>query len=152
MKPSLITERLSELGSACVTIDSGQIYLKGFLSEDRLHDYYDNDIDCFFCEGIYPLAEIRPHFMPDDALLLIRDAGSEQKSKFVVDERKRIEYQSTEFKSKSKRLCKFRRDVYSGHLNYVDGEVNLLYETPEDLDRQLTAHYGPYRFLPFEKV
>lgn len=147
MSKSLISERLSELGSAYVTIENERILLKGFLSEERLHSYYDDGINCFYCDGIYPVAEINPHFMPDDALLVILENGIERKSKYVVDKKMHIEYKSPEYKSKSKRLCKFRRDVYSGQLNYVDDKYNLRYESVELLEITLLELYGKHRFL-----
>ena len=50
----LLQERIEELESGILNIKNNQVEVIGFLSPERLNDYYEKGIQCFYSKEFYP--------------------------------------------------------------------------------------------------
>lgn len=113
----MLQERISNLGSGILQIKDNKIYVIGFMSPERLDDYYNRNIDCHFSQGIYPYTELNWGTVQDNALFLILDENNTVIKKYqflVIKEGSiKVKYKNennlTSVKTKSYKIrkCKF---------------------------------------------
>lgn len=126
---SLAEERIYSVGSADVIIEKEKMIIRGFLSEERYHDYFDQGINCIYSFGVYDKTELLPQFIQDGCLLVIREGDQMQRYKFVRLREYMIRSGLPGNKTITDRICWIRQEVYSGIFNYVDSNNNFLFGT-----------------------
>ena len=142
----MLQERITELGSGILQYKEDKVHLIGFMSPERLEDYYNKNIDCHFSNGIYDKRELNWGKIQDGALFIILNDKDEVicKHQFEVLEKNTIKYKDATNNNRSKtyyiRKCKYT-DVYNfitrGTM-VIDGkktsiEDNRLFGTFEEL-------------------
>ena len=142
----MLQERITELGSGIIQYKEDKVHLIGFMSPERLEDYYNKNIDCHFSNGIYDKRELNWGKIQDGALFIILNDKDEVicKHQFEVLEKNTIKYKDATNNNRSKtyyiRKCKYT-DVYNfitRETMVIDGkktsiEDNRLFGTFEEL-------------------
>ncbi|WP_099336445.1 hypothetical protein [Clostridium cadaveris] len=142
-----LQERLEELDSAILdfTKDKNKVNVTGFLFPERLIEYYEKGIQCFFSQGLYDHKDIKIQHVKDNGLFyILKPDDVIEKYQFLVikkdvvkhkfrDENGTLRYVSRIFKI---RKCKFT-ELY----NYIDSETNLLFNSLEELSTFFEKKY-----------
>lgn len=125
----MLQERIEELNSSIIDIYEDKIKLTGFLSAERLLDYYDKGSDCRFSVELYPKEEFDIAYVKDNALVLIMENGKEiHRYKFVPVIKDTINYKDNNNNNRS-RVFTIRHCSFSGKYNYKDIEKSLLFDS-----------------------
>ena len=144
----MLQERISELGSGILKYRGNKVKLIGFMSTERLEDYYNKKIDCHFSEGIYDNRELNWGKIKDNALFIILNDKNQviAKHQFEVLDKNIIEYKDDKNNNRSKTYY-IRKCRYTGIYNFIarerlviDGkatsfEDNRLFNTLEELKK-----------------
>ena len=129
----LLQERIEELNSVIIDIYENKIKLTGFLSEERLLDFYERGSDCRFSIGLYPKEDFDIAYTKDNSLIIIMDQGNEiQRYKFVPIKKYTINYKDIDNKNKS-RVITIRQCYYTKKYNYRDTEKSILFDSETEL-------------------
>lgn len=129
----LLQERIEELNSVIIDIFDNKIELTGFLSDERLLDYYEKGSDCRFSIGLYPKEEFDIAYAKDNAIVIIREYGKEvSRYKFVSIKKDTVNYKDNDGKNKS-RVYSIRQCYYTGKYNYKDNEKSILFDDETSL-------------------
>lgn len=133
----LLQERIEELESGILTINSPEVELIGFTCPERLEDYYNDNIQCYFSKGIYGYEELDFLRIQDNALFLVndKDKGVSYKYHFELILKDTIKYKDY-VDGKKKQLSRvylIRKCKYTNKYNYKDMDKSLLFDTKEDL-------------------
>lgn len=140
----LLQESIQELGSGIIDILDNKIRLTGFMSSERLVDYYLYDHDCRFSVGVYPKEKFDIAYIRDNALFIILENGVEiTRYQFIpIDKYKKydLKYKDIDNKPKSK-VITIRRCSYTSKYNYVDTLESIIFDTMEELMTYLKKEY-----------
>ncbi len=138
----LLQERIQELNSGIINIVNDKIHLTGFMSSERLLDYYNEGYDCRFSIGIYPKENFDIAYIKDNGLFIILKDGQEvnrYEFKQIVNET--VKYKDDNNKLRSKvytiRYCK-----YSNKYNYKDSDKSILFDNKKELLAYFFKEYG----------
>lgn len=151
----MLQERIAELGSGILQYKENKVHLIGFMSSERLDDYYNKNIDCHFSNGIYEEQELNWGKIQDGALFIILNDNNELicKYQFEVLNKNTIKYKDKENNNRSKTYC-IRKCKYTGFYNFiaretivVDGkktssEDNRLFDTIVELKEFFNETFG----------
>lgn len=129
----ILQEHIEELGSGILTIENSKVNLVGFTCAERLMDYYDKYIQCFFSHGIYDIEPLDFSKTQDNALFIIndKDKNTNYKYQFKLLKKDKIDYKvdgKPVVRTYKVRLCN-----YTNKYNYKDMDYNLLFDTKDDL-------------------
>lgn len=140
-----LQERIEELESGILSINKTNVEVIGFLSPERLNDYYEKGIQCFFSQGKYNYEEIKFQFIKDNALFIMKKPNNEIiKYQFIVLKKDLVKYKTTNENNKKKILSKtykIRKCKFTNLYNYVDSEVNLLFNNLNELEQYFEENY-----------
>jgi len=137
-----LQERIEELGSAIIKPYDNKIEVIGFMSEERLLDFYDKDINCIFSKGIYPIEDFDLAYIKDKALFIVIENGIELfKYNFEVIKNDILKYKDVENIQRVK-VYKIRHCKYSNTYNYRDTEQSLIFDTEDELREYLISEYN----------
>lgn len=138
----MINERLSELGGAILKIQGDKYHVTGFMYPERLDDYLDKNINCFYSQGIYPLAEIDYSILQDNATVIVIDEnGNEEKTCFEVLKKDSVKYK-TEDKRQLTKVYWIRKCKYSGVYNLKFTDESILFNTLEELQDEFIKRFN----------
>jgi DNA polymerase III subunit epsilon len=122
----LLQERIEELGSGILNVTNSKVELIGFMSPERLNDYYSHNRQCYLSIGIYKLEPLDFAYIQDDALFIInnKDENSLMKYQFELLKKDTVKYKNYEGKHASK-VYYIRKCRYTGKYNYKDIEKDI---------------------------
>lgn len=137
-KQSMLQERINDLDSGILEYIDDKVHVTGFLSEERLNDYYQNGKQCFFSKGIYRKMDLYWGGIKDNALfILIKDGNEVNRFQFEVLKKDTVQLRTkrelkpreaskykTDYKTKSKTYT-IRKCKYSGVYNLISKESIL---------------------------
>jgi len=139
----MINERLSELGSALLKVDGDKFYVTGFMSSERLEDYYYRKVDCYFSKGIYPISDLDFSLLNDDALIIVIDEnGDEKRVQFKVLKKDTVKYKSADKKQQLAKVYSVRRCTYTGMYNLKFTDGSLLFDSKEELQEEFYRRFN----------
>lgn len=138
----MINERLSELGGAILKIQGDKYHVTGFMYPERLDDYLNKNINCFYSQGMYPLAEIDYSVLQDNATVIVIDEnGNEKKTCFEVLKKDSVKYKA-EDKRQLTKVYWIRKCKYSGVYNLKFTDESLLFNTLEELQEEFMRRFN----------
>ena len=138
----LLQERIEELDSGIINILNNKIEITGFMSEERLLDYYERGYDCRYSVGLYPKEKFDIAYIKDNALFIILENNKEiARYKFVPIKKDTVNYKCDDNKTKSK-IFTIRQCIYTNQYNYKDNEKSLLFDTKSELESYFKNQYG----------
>lgn len=126
-----LQEKIEEMDSGILHVKNNLIELIGFTCPERLLDYYNDQVKCWFSFGISKIEPYDIAYAKDNALLVILENDVEIKRyQFVPVERKTIKYKSDTTKSSiADKTYSIRKCSQTGSYNYKDTERSLLFNT-----------------------
>lgn len=138
----LLQERIEELGSGILEFKNNKIYLTGFLSKERLEDYYYRDINCAFSYGIYDDENLDFSLIKDNTLfLIIKDNKIDNKHMFNPIYKGSFKFK-TEDNKIATRVFKIRVSEFSNNLNLIIDKKSLIFENILDLKKYLVKEFN----------
>ena len=138
----LLQERIEELGSAILHIKD-KVYLTGFMSVEKLNDYYNKDIQCYLSKGIYELENLDFSKIKDYVLFIVlKDNVELKKYQFIPIKKGSITYKVLNKKSVLTKVYKIRKCNFSNQYNYVDLDTSLLFDNYDDLSNYFTNRFN----------
>ncbi|HCW54758.1 MAG TPA: hypothetical protein DG753_13715 [Clostridium sp.] len=150
----MLQERIEELGSAILDYKDGKVFITGFMSLDRIEDYYNKGVNCFFSKGIYNEEKLNFGKIKTDSLFIIlKDEKEVCRYQFSVLKKDIIKYKDSNNKPKTKtyivRKCKYTNmyNLISRETLVVDGkktseEDNKLFNTVDELKQYFVDAFG----------
>lgn len=131
----LLQEKIEESNSAIINILDNKVEITGFLSEERLFDYYNKGIDCRFSFGIYSKEAFDIAYIKDNALFVILDGNKEvSRYKFIPIKKDILNYNDTNNNNKTvSKIFTIRKCYFTKKYNYIDTEKSLLFDNESDL-------------------
>lgn len=140
----LLQERIKELNSGIINHCNDKIHLTGFMSKERLLDYYIEGRDCRLSIGVYPKEEYDISYIKDNALFIILENGKEiSRYEFNTIKNSTVNYKSNDNKLKSK-VYTIRYCLHSNKYNYKDNDKSILFNSKEEL---LTYFFNEYNII-----
>lgn len=138
-----LQERIEELNSAIVQIEKEKVHITGFLSKERLFDYYNDNIQCYFSKGIYDIEHLDFGKVKDNSIFLVIENGEEiQKYEFKIIKRGTVKYKDENNKSgQATRTYKIRYCKWSGLYSFNDTKYNETFNNKEKLENFITKEY-----------
>lgn len=120
----MLQERISELGSGILKIKKNEVNLIGFMSSERLYDYYDKNIDCHFSHGIYPNRELNWGKIQDNAIFIVLNEENEvvNKYQFLVIKKDTVKYKDKNNTNRTKTYT-IRKCNFTGLYNFIAREA-----------------------------
>lgn len=151
----MLQERISELGSGILLIRGSKVQLIGFMSSERLYDFYDKGIDCHFSKGIYPNRELNWGKIQDNALFIVLDENNVlvKKHQFLVVKKDTVKYKDKENINKTKTYT-IRKCQFSGLYNFIARETikncdkkttvedNRIFNSLDELNKFFSTTFG----------
>lgn len=138
----LLQERIEELDSAILDIRD-KIYITGFMSAERLNDYYNKNIQCYLSKGIYEIEDLDFSKIKDNGLFIILKNNIEiEKYQFVPIKKGFVTYKLANKKSPLTKVYKIRKCNFSNKYNYVDSETSLLFDNYDDLSNYFMNRFN----------
>lgn len=135
-------DHLKELNGAIINIYENRIELTGFLSKERLLDYYHKGNDCRSLICIYPVEKFDISYVKDNSLIIIIEDGEEShKYNFVPIKTDTITYKDEENKLRS-RTCTIRECSFTGKYSYKDNDKSLIFDNKTEIEHYLKERYG----------
>lgn len=137
-----LQERINELNSAIIDIRNNKIHLTGFMSKERLLDYYDKGFDCRFSIGVYPKENYDIAFICDNGLFLILQNGVEvSRYNFIPLKNDTVKYKTEDGKLRTK-VYTIRYCMHSNKYNYKDIDKSILFNSKEELSNYFLNEYN----------
>lgn len=137
----ILQERIEELNSGILKFIDNKINLIGFMSPERLEDYYIRNIQCFFSNGIYNVENLDFAYIKDNALfILIKDNMEFKKFQFELLKKDTVQFKNELNKPLSK-VYYIRKCKYSKLYNYKDSDISLLFKTLDELNKFFEDKY-----------
>lgn len=138
----LLQERINELGSAIINIRNRKIHLTGFMSSERLLDYYEKGNDCRLSMGVYSIEEYNVAYGRDNALFIVLEDNIEvSRYEFRLIKNDTIKYKDEDNKPRTK-VYKIRYCKYSNMYNYKDIDKSILFNNEEELLNYFLNEYN----------
>lgn len=137
----ILQERIEELGSGILIKHKDNIELIGFMSPERLQDYYYKNIQCFCSHGFYSHEELNFGRSQDNSLFVIIEDGNEvDRYNFQLLKKGEVKFKTID-KKYSKRVFRVRKCKYTNVYNYVDTDENLTFNTLSELANHFNNKY-----------
>lgn len=139
----LLQDTIEELGSAIINIYPNKIFVTGFLSSERLFDYYDRGFDCRYSVGVYPIESYDVAYAKDNSLILILESDIEKlRYKFIKIKNDTVTFKLPGEKIKRSKVYSIRKCAITNIYNYKDTEKSLLFNTQFELSAYFHTEYG----------
>lgn len=151
----MLQERISELGSGILLTKGNKVHLTGFMSPERLHDFYDKGIDCHFSQGIYTNRELNWGKIQDNAMFIVLDENNilVNKYQFLVVKKDIVKYKDKDNINRSKtytiRKCKFTRlynfiarETIRNYNKKTTVEDNKIFNSLDELNKFFLSAFG----------
>lgn len=133
----LLQERIEELESGILNIKNNQVEVIGFLSPERLNDYYEKGIQCFYSKEFYPNENLNFNKIKDNALfVVIKDNKEISRYQFNILIKDTIKFKAKNKDGKTQqfsRVYTIRKSNFDDIYNYKDSEVSLIFNTIDEL-------------------
>lgn len=141
----LLQERIEELGSGILTISNSKVELIGFTCPERLYDYYNKNIDCYFSIGIYNLEPLDFSHIQNNALFIVNDRDNNTSTKYHYELIKKgvIKYKDKHNKQFAK-VYYIRKCKYTRKFNYKDIDTSITFDTSENLFDYFKNRFNHY--------
>lgn len=151
----MLQERISELGSGILQIKGTEVHLTGFMSPERLYEFYNNGIDCHFSKGIYPNRELNWGKIQDKALFVVLNENNNvvNKYQFLVVKKDTVKYKDKDNANRTKTYT-IRKCQFTGTYNFIaretmmnDGKKNTVednktFKSLDELNKFFLASFG----------
>lgn len=129
----LLQERIEELNSGILKIKNDKVHIIGFLSQERLEDYYYRNMQCFFSNGIYDYEDLDFSRIKDNSLFLVlKDDKLINKYLYKLLLKNTFKYKTKDNKIVTKTF-KIRKSEYSEQYNLVIDKKNLSFSTIDSI-------------------
>lgn len=151
----MLQERIEELESAILDYKpNNKVYVMGFMSEDRLNDYYINGIYCHYLQGLHDNRVLNWGKVKNNALFVIINNGNEiGRYQFMVLIKDVVKFKDSNNKLRTKtytiRKCKYTnmyniisRETISDNGKKISEEDNRLFDTVDDLKEYFFESFG----------
>lgn len=141
-----LQEYIEELGSAILTIVNSKVKLIGFTCPERLNDYYNNHLKCYFSVGLYDFEPLDFSRIKDDALFIVEDLNNntQHKYQFKLLKKDSIKYKEISENEDKKILTKvysIRKCAFTNKFNYKDAETSIIFDTKEELNKYFSDRF-----------
>lgn len=137
----LLQERIEELNSGLLKIKNDKVHIIGFLSQERLEDYYYRNMQCFFSNGIYDYEDLDFSRIKDNSLFLVlKDDKLINKYLYKLLLKNTFKYKTKDNKIVTKTF-KIRKSEYSEQYNLVIDKKNLSFSTIDSIQSYLKNNY-----------
>ncbi|AYE35418.1 hypothetical protein [Clostridium septicum] len=137
----LLQERIEELNSGILKIKNDKVHIIGFLSQERLEDYYYRNMQCFFSNGIYDYEDLDFSRIKDNSLFLVlKDDKLINKYLYKLLLKNTFKYKTKDNKIVTKTF-KIRKSEYSEQYNLVIDKKNLSFSTIDSIQSYLKNNY-----------
>ena len=135
-----LQDRIEELNSGILNIENNKVFVTGFLSQERLEDYYFNNKQCFFSKGIYDYEELDFSKIKDDALFMVfKNNNLISKYCYKVIFKDTLKYK--EGKKYLSRTFKIRKSLFSEEYNLIIENTSLVYSDLFELKNFLQSNF-----------
>lgn len=139
----LLQRCINELNSGIINIFGNKIEITGFLSEERLIDYYDKGYDCRFSIGLYKNEPFNISYIKTNALFIILKNGKEiSRHKFIPIKKDIINYKDIKDNKAKSKMFIIRQCYYTKKYNYIDNKNNLLFNSNINLKEYFKDEYN----------
>lgn len=136
----ILQEYINELNSGILEYKNNKIYLTGFLSSERLYEYYNDNRDCFFSQGIFDIENLSFEWIKDDALFIVVKNGIEVfKTQFKLLKKDSIRYKVDD--KYTTKVYYIRKCIYRNLYNYLDADESLTFKSLEELNNYILDKY-----------
>ena len=138
----ILQERIEELCSGILIMHGDKVELIGFLSPERLEDYYIKNKDCFHSHGFYKYEELDFGYIKDDSVFIV--IGNNQEKciyNFKLFKKDVVKYKDKNNKPLTKTYW-IRKCSYNNIYNYRDMEISKLFNTIEELNSYFEDKYN----------
>lgn len=137
-----LQESIIELDSGIINMTNDKIHLTGFMSPERLLDYYVRGYDCRFSVGVYPKEDYDIAYIKDNALFIILEEGKEvSRYHFKVIKKDTLKYKDDNNNPRT-RVYTIRYCDYSKLYSYKYEGMSLLFNNKEELLNYLLNKYN----------
>lgn len=128
-----LQERIEELGSGILNIKD-KVYVTGFMSPERLKEYYFNKKQCFLSKGIYENEDLDFSRIKDNALFIILKNNKEiEKYQFSMIKKGTITYKDKSNNSTLSKVYKIRKCNFTDRFNYIDSDTSIIFNNYAEL-------------------
>lgn len=136
----ILQEYINELSSGILEYKNNKIYLTGFLSPERLYEYYNDKHDCFFSQGIFDIEDLSFEWIKDNALfIIIKNEIEVFRTQFKLLKKDSIRYKIDD--KYTTKVYSIRKCIYRNLYNYLDAEESLIFKSLEDLNNYILNKY-----------
>ncbi|MFR5946596.1 MAG: hypothetical protein ACLUF8_04220 [Clostridium sp.] len=148
----LLQERIEELESGILNIKNNQVEVIGFLSPERLNDYYEKGIQCFYSKEFYPNEDLNFNKIKDNALFILMENDKEiARYHFKLLKKETVKFKGKNDKNKivqKSKVYKIRRCTITGKYSYSDADESLIFDSILDLRKYF---YSKFNQLPYNE-
>lgn len=148
----LLQERIEELESGILNIKDNNVEVIGFLSPERLNDYYEKGIQCFYSKEFYPNENLNFNKIKDNALFILMDNGKEiSRYCFKLLKKETVKFKARNDKNKivqKSKVYKIRKCTITGKYSYSDADESLIFDSILDLRKYF---YSKFNQLPYNE-
>lgn len=138
----ILQERIEELGSGIIKIKNNKVHLTGFMSKERLEDYWNRNINCIYSYGIYDYENLDFSKIKDNAIfLIIKNDKIEEKHLFNLIYKGSFKFKTKDNKTAT-RVFKIRNSEFSKELNLIIDKKSLIFKNLLDLKEYLLKEYN----------
>ena len=133
-----LDDRIKELNSCIIKVEKNGIKLLGFLSKERLLDYYNKNSKCQFSQGFYEHQHYNLSYAPSNGLIIEIKNNQMGKTSFKNILTETISYnKGNNSKQKTTKTFTVRIEKYSNKYNYIDTDNNILFDTKLELENYI---------------
>ncbi|EXF27689.1 hypothetical protein BA93_03250 [Finegoldia magna ALB8] len=136
-----LNDRIKELNSCILKVEQNGIKILGFLSKERLLDYYNKHTKCQFSQGFYEHQDYNLSYAPSNGLIIEIKDGKTNKISFEDILIETISY-TKENNKKTTKTFKIRVEQYTNKYNYVDVDSTVLFDTKLELEQYIQNKFN----------
>ncbi|OXZ40017.1 hypothetical protein [Finegoldia magna] len=136
-----LNDRIKELNSCIIKVEQNGIKILGFLSKERLLDYYNKHTKCQFSQGFYEHQDYNLSYAPSNGLIIEIKDNKINKISFKNILTDTISYTNKNNKKATKTFS-IRTEQYSNKYNYVDVDSNILFDTKSELEQYVQNKFN----------
>lgn len=140
-----LQNRIEELESGILDFTDNKVHVTGFLSPERLIDYYEKNINCFFSKGLYGIEDLQFQYIKDNALFIVVKDNSITKYQFNVIKKDSFQLKTVDENNKTKittRTYKIRKNEFDDSYNYIDNDTNKIFSNIDQLKNFINIKYN----------
>lgn len=140
-----LQDRIEELESGILEFTDKKVHVTGFLSTERLIDYYEKNINCFFSKGLYDIEDLKFQYIKDNALFIVIKNNSITKYQFNVIKKDSFQLKTVDENNKTKittKTYKLRKNKFDNSYNYIDNDTNEIFFNVESLNNFISLKYN----------